>query len=202
MKETDYWVEAKKKHELQNNFFVNPLFLAMVCIIYGLVYFNGSHYFWEFEFSNFFFLFILTAFWISCLVSIGVVDYSLRLIPYSLTLPLALVGMVRENGAGQDYVDTIFLVLILVFILVSRKLSTSINRKFGLGDIAFLLALSFWLNTISLAITVFFSTTTMVIIFVIFKKQLCWTQKTKLPFAPVLSFFSIILEPCWVFMPI
>ena len=107
----------------------------------------------------------------------------------------------KREFSKWDYLDTLFLILILVFILFSRKISTNINRGFGFGDIVFILALSFWLNTLALAMTVFFAAVTMVIIFMIFKKQFCWTQKTKLPFGPALSFFAIIVEFFWASYP-
>ena len=90
--------------------------------------------------------------------------------------------------------NKLFLILILVFILFSRKVSISFNRGFGFGDIVFILALSFWLNILALAMTVFLAAVTMLIIFMIFKKQFNWTRKTILPFGPALSFFGIIVE--------
>ena len=133
--------------------------------------------------------------------SIGTLDLSLKLLPYCLTLPLTLAGIIKGNLVSSDYLDTLFLIFILVFILFSRKISTSVNKGFGFGDIVFILALSFWLNTLALAMTVFFATATMVIIFIIFKKQFCWTQKTRLPFGPALSFFAIIVEFFWASYP-
>ena len=163
--EAAYWFGPKKKVELRNNFFVTPILLITFSILHGLVHFEESYFFWELEFSKFFLLFILTAFWLSCLGSIGTLDLSLRLLPYCLTLPLTLAGMIKGNLVNSDYLDTLFLIFILVFILFSRKISTSINRGFGFGDIVFILALSFWLNTLALAMTVFFAAVTMVIIF-------------------------------------
>ena len=192
--EAGYWFGPKKKIELRNNFFINPILLVTFCIIHGLVYFDESHFFWELQFSEFFILFLLTAFWLSCLGTIGTVDLSLKLLPYCLTLPLILAGIVKGNLVNGDYLDTLFLIFILVFILFSRQISANIARGFGFGDIVFILALSFWLNTLALALTVFFAATTMGIIFVIFRKQFCWTRRTSLPFGPALSFFAIIFE--------
>ena len=192
--EAGYWFGPKKRVELRNNFFVTPIFLIAFSILYGLVHFEELYFFWELEFSKFFLLFILAAFWLSCLGSIGTFDLSLRLLPYCLTLPLTLAGIIKGNLVSADYLDTLFLMFILVFILFSRKVSKIINRDFGFGDIVFILALSFWLNTFALALTVFFATTTMGIIFVIFRKQFCWTRRTSLPFGPALSFFAIIFE--------
>lgn len=199
--EAGYWFGPKKKIELRNNFFINPILLVTFCIIHGLVYFDESHFFWELQFSEFFILFLLTAFWLSCLGTIGTVDLSLKLLPYCLTLPLILAGIVKGNLVNGDYLDTLFLIFILVFILFSRQISANIARGFGFGDIVFILALSFWLNTLALAITVFFAATTMIIIFTIFNKKFCWTQKTRLPFGPALSFFAIIVEFCWSSYP-
>ncbi|GIR48502.1 MAG: hypothetical protein CM15mP58_05990 [Burkholderiaceae bacterium] len=199
--EAAYWFGSKKKIELRNNIFVNPIFLITFSIIHGLLQFDESYFFWELEFSKFFLLFILTAFWLSCLGSISTVDLSLRLLPYCLTLPLTLAGIIKGNLVSGDYFDTLFLIFILVFILFTRKISKSINRGFGFGDIVFILALSFWLNTLALAMTVFFAAVTMVIVFTIYKKQFCWTQKTRLPFGPALSFFAIIVEFCWALYP-
>ncbi|MDA9690147.1 prepilin peptidase [Betaproteobacteria bacterium] len=199
--EANHWLGSKKKAELRNNIFVNPIVLITFCILHGLVRFDESYFFWELEFSKIFLLFILTAFWLSCLGSIGTLDLSLRLLPYCLTLPLTLAGIIKGNLVSTDYLDTLFLIFILVFILFSRNNSTSINGRFGLGDIFFILALSFWLDTLALAMTIFLATTTMVIIFMIFKKQFCWTQKTRLPFGPALSFFAIIVEFCWTSFP-
>ena len=195
--EADYWFGPKKKTELKNNVLINPIFLITFCIIHGLVYFDESYFFWQLQFSEFLFLFLLTAFWLSCLGSIGTIDLSLKLLPYCLTLPLTLAGIVKGNLVNEDYFDTIFLILILVFIFFNRKLSNNINRGFGFGDFVFILALSFWLNTLALALTVFFAATMMVIIFTIFRKQFRWTQKTRLPFGPALSFFAIIFEFFW-----
>ena len=64
--EAAYWFGSKKKIELRNNFFVNPIFLITFSIIHGLVHFDESYFFWELEFSKFFLLFILAAFWLSC----------------------------------------------------------------------------------------------------------------------------------------
>ena len=199
--EAAYWLESKKRIELKNNIFVNPIFLIITSIIHGLVHFDESYFFWELEFSKFFLLFILAAFWLSSLVSICTLDLSLRLLPYCLTLPLVLAGIIRGSLVTLDYIDTLFLIFILVFILFSRTISKSIRRKFGLGDIVFILALSFWLNTLALAITVFFATVTMVIIFTLLKKKFCWTRKTRLPFGPALCFFGIIVEFCWATYP-
>ena len=60
--EAAYWFGSKKKVELRDNFFVTPIILITFCIIHGLVYFDESYFFWELEFSKFFFLFILTHF--------------------------------------------------------------------------------------------------------------------------------------------
>ena len=199
--ESTYWRDSKKKIGLRNNVFVNPIFLITFCIIHGLVYFDESYFFWELEFSEFFPLFILTAFWLSCLGSISTLDLSLRLLPYCLTLSLTIAGIIKGNLVSSDYFDSLFLIFVLVFIHFIRKTSTSISKGFGFGDIVFILALSFWLNTLALAITVFFAATTMIIIFTIFNKKFCWTQKTRLPFGPALSFFAIIVEFCWSSYP-
>jgi len=200
MIEATYWFESRKKIQLKNNFFINPIFLATSCIIHGLVYLKEPHFFWNLEFSNFFFLFLLPAFWLSCLGSIGTLDLSLKLLPYCFTLPLTLVGIVKWNLVVSDFIDTLFLTFILVFLFI-RKMSAINNRKLGFGDIFFLLALSFWLNTFALAITVFFAAATMVVIFTTFKRQFSWTRKTRLPFGPALSFFAIIVEFCWASYP-
>ena len=192
--ESAHWFGTKKKIEIRNSFFVTPIFLIAFSILHGLVHFEELCFFWEIEFSKFFVLFILAAFWLSCLGSIGTLDLTLRLLPYCLTIPLALAGIVKGNLVSADYSDTLFLIFILVFILFSRQISANIARGFGFGDIVFILALSFWLNTLALALTVFFATTTMGIIFVIFRKQFCWTRRTSLPFGPALSFFAIIFE--------
>ena len=191
--EAGYWFGSKKKIKLRNNFFINPILVVTFCIIHGLIYFDGSYFFWELQFSEFL-LFLLTAFWLSCLGSIGTIDLSLKLLPYCITLSLTLAGIVKGNLVDDDYVDTLFLILILVFTLFSHKISTNIKQGFGFGDIVFIFALSFWLNTLALALTVFFATATMVIIFLIFRKQFCWTHRTRLPFGPALSFFAIIFE--------
>ena len=196
-REVSFWFGKKKKIELRNNIFINPVTLVIFCIAHGLIYFDESYFFWELQFSDFFFLFLLTAFWFSCLGSIGTIDLSLKLLPYCLTLPLTLAGMLKGNLTNEDHFDTLFLILIMVFILFSRKISININRGFGFGDIVFILALSFWLNTLALALTVFFATATMVIIFTMFRKRFCWTQRTRLPFAPALSFFAIIVDFFW-----
>ena len=200
--EAAYWFGPKKKIELRNNVFVTPVFLIVFSILHGSVNFGESYFFWELEFSKFFLQFILTAFWLSCLCSIGTLDLSLRLLPYSLTLPLTVAGIIKGNLASADYLDTLFLTFILALILFSRKVSTRINRGFGFGDIIFLLALSFWLNTLALAITVFFAAITMIIIFAIFKKQFVWTRETMLPFGPALSFFGIVVEFFWTSYPL
>ena len=199
--EAAYWLGSEKKLDLRNNIFVNALFLTTFCIIHGVVQFDELYFFWELEFSKFFLLFILTAFWLSCLSSISTIDLSLKLLPYSLTIPLTVAGIIKGNLVSSDYLDTLVLIIILVSILFISKISTSINRGFGFGDVVFILALSFWLNLLALAITLFFAATTMVIIFMIFKKQFCWTRKTRLPFGPALSFFGIIIEFCWTSYP-
>ena len=199
--EAAYWFGSKQKIELRNNYFVNSIFLITFSIIYGLVHFDDSYFFWELELSKFFLLYIFAAFWLSCLSSISTLDLSLRLLPYSLTLPLILGGIIRGNLISSDYLDTLFLIFIIIFIFFSRKISTSVNKGFGFGDIVFILALSFWFSTLALAITVFFAAFTMVVIFTIYKKQFCWTQKTRLPFGPALSFFAIIVEFSWALYP-
>ena len=195
--EAGYWFGPKKKIELRSNAFINPILVVIFCIIHGLVYFDESYFFWELQFSEFCFLFLLTSFWLSCLGSIGTIDLSLKLLPYCLTLPLTLAGIVKGNLVNEDYLDTLFLILILVFIIFSRKISSNIARGFGFGDIVFILALSFWINTLTLALAVFFATASMVIIFLIFRKKFCWTHRTRLPFGPALSFFAIIFDFFW-----
>ncbi len=195
--EAAYWFGSKEKIGSRNNIFVNFIFLITFSTIHGLLHFDESYFFWDLEFSEFFLLYILAAFWLSCLSSISTVDLSLRLLPYCLTLPLILAGIIRGHLLSSDYFDTLFLIFVIVFIFFSRKISISINRRFGFGDIVFLLALSFWLSTLALAMTVFFAALTMVIIFTIYKKKFSWTQKTRLPFGPALSFFGIIIEFCW-----
>mgnify|MGYP002816576525 CR=1 FL=1 len=199
--EAAYWFGSKQKIGSRNNIFVNFIFLNILSIIHGLVHFDESYFFWDLEFSEFFLLYILAAFWLSCLSSISTVDLSLRLLPYCLTLPLILAGIIRGNLVNSDYLDTLFLIFIIIFIFFSRKNSTSINRGFGFGDIVFILALSFWLNTLALAMTVFFAALTMIIIFTMYKKKCNWTQKTRLPFGPALSFFGIIIEFYWALYP-
>ena len=195
--EAAYWFGSKQNIELKNNYFLNSIFLFTFSVIYGLVHFDESYFFWELELSKFFLLYILAAFWLSCLSSISTLDLSLRLLPYSLTLPLILTGIMRGNLISSDYLDTLFLLFIIIFIFFSRKISTSVNKGIGFGDIVFILALSFWFSTLALAITVFFAAFTMVVIFTIYKKQFCWTQKTRLPFGPALSFFAIMVEFYW-----
>jgi prepilin signal peptidase PulO-like enzyme (type II secretory pathway) len=199
--EATYWFGPKKKVELRDNFFVTPMILTAFCILHGLVHFEESYFLWDREFSKSFPIIILTAFWLSCLGSIGTLDLSLRLLPYCLTLPLILAGIIKGTLVSGDYLDTLLLTFILVFILFSRKVSTSFNKGFGFGDIVFILALSFWLDTLALATTVFLAAVTMLIIFMIFKEQFSWTQKTILPFGPALSFFGIIVEFLWVSYP-
>ena len=199
--EATYWFGSKKKAELRDNFFVTPIILIAFSILHGLVHFEESYFFWDLDFSKFFPLFMLTAFWLSCLGSIGTLDFSLRLLPYCLTLPLTLAGMIKWTLVSADYLDTLLLAFILVLILFSRKVSASFNKGFGFGDIVFILALSFWLNTLALAMTVFLAAVTMLIIFMIFKKQFGWTQKKILPFGPALSFFGIIVEFFWASYP-
>ena len=199
--EAAYWFGSKQKIELRTNYSVTSIFLITFSIIYGLVHFDESYFFWELEVSKFFLLYILAAFWLSCLSSISTLDLSLRLLPYSLTLPLILAGIIRGNLISSDYLDTLFLISIIVFIFFSRKISTSVYKGFGFGDIVLILALSFWFSTLALAITVFFAAFTMVVIFTIYKKQFCWTQKTRLPFGPALSFFAIIVEFSWALYP-
>ena len=199
--EAAYWFGSKKKIRLRYNFFVTPIFLIVFSILHGLVHFEELYFFWELEFSKFFLLFILAAFWLSCLGSIGTFDLSLKLLPYCLTLPLTLAGIIKGKLVSADYLDTLFLIIILVLIFFSRKVSTIVNKEFGFGDIVFILALSFWLNTLTLAMTVFFSSVTMIIIFMIFKKRFGWTQKTILPFGPALAFFGIIVEFSWASYP-
>ncbi len=192
--EATYWFGSKQKIKLRKNIFVNSVFLITFSIFYGFIHFDESYFFWDFGSSKFFLIYLLVAFWLSCLSSISTLDLSLRLIPYSLTTPLILAGIIRGNLISSDYLDTIFLIFIMIFIFFSRKNSTSINKGFGFGDIVFILALSFWLSALALAMTVFFAALTMVIIFTIYKKQFCWTRKTRLPFGPALSFFGIIVE--------
>ena len=199
--EAGYWFGSKQKIELGNTYFVISLFLITFSIIYGLVHFDDSYFFWELEVSKFFLLYMLAAFWLSCLSSISTLDLSLRLLPYSLTLPLILAGIIRGKFISSDYLDTLFLIFIIIFIFFSRKISTSVNKGFGFGDIVFILALSFWFSTLALAMTVFFAALTMVVVFTIYKKQFCWTQKTRLPFGPALSFFAIIVEFSWALYP-
>ncbi len=199
--EAAYWFGSKQNIELRNNYFVNSIFLITFSIIYGLVHFDESYFFWELELSKFFLSYIFAAFWLSCLSSISTLDLSLRLLPYSLTLPLILTGIMRGNLISSDYLDTLFLLFIIIFIFFSRKISASVNKGFGFGDIVFILALSFWFSTLALAMTVFFAASTMVVIFTIYKKQFCWTQKTRLPFGPALSFFAIIVEFSWALYP-
>jgi len=199
--EAGYWFGSKQKIEQRNNYFVNSIFLITFSIIHGLIHFEESYFFWELQLSKFFLLYIFAAFWLSCLSSISTLDLSLRLLPYSLTLPLILAGILRGNVISSDYLDTLFLIFILIFIFVSRKISTSVNKGIGFGDIVFILALSFWFSTLALAMTVFFAALTMVVVFTIYKKQFCWTQKTRLPFGPALSFFAIIVEFSWALHP-
>jgi len=199
--EAAYWFGSKKNIELRSNYFVTSIFLITFSIIYGLVHFDESFFFWELELSEFFLLYILAAFWLSCLSSISTLDLSLRLLPYSLTLPLSLAGIIRGNLISSDYLDTLFLISIIVFIFFSRKISTSVYKGFGFGDIVLILALSFWFSTLALAITVFFAAFTMVVIFMMYKKRSCWTPKTRLPFGPALSFFAIIVEFSWALYP-
>ena len=199
--EAAYWFGPKKRVELRDNFFVTPILLIAFSILHGLVHFEESYFFWELEFSKFFLLFIITAFWLSCLGSIGTLDLSLKLLPYCLTLPLTLAGMIKGVLVSADYLDTLLLTFILACILFSRKVSSTFNKGFGFGDMVFIIALSFWLNTLALAMTVLFASVTMVIIFTIFKKQFRWTQKTILPFGPALSFFGILVEFSWTSYP-
>ena len=194
--EATYWLGSKKKIQLKNNFFISLIFLAAFCIIHGLISLKESHFFWELEFLNFFFLFLLPAFWLSCLGSISTLDLSLKLLPYCFTLPLTLAGIAKGNPLNADFLDTLFLIFIVLFFFTG-KMSASNNQKYGLGDVLFLLALSFWMNTFALAMTVFFAASTMIIIFAIFKRQFSWTKKSRIPFGPALSFFAIIVEFCW-----
>ena len=199
--EAGYWFGSKQKIELGKTYFVTSIFLITFSIVYGSVHFDESYFFWELELSKFFLLYILAAFWLSCLSSISTLDLSLRLLPYSLTIPLILVGIIRGNFISSDYFDTLFLIFIIIFIFFSRKISTSVNKGFGFGDIVFILALSFWFSTLALAMIVFFAALTMVVVFTICKKQFFWTQKTRLPFGPALSFFAIIIEFSWTLYP-
>ena len=130
--EAAYWFGSKQKIELKNNYFVNPIFLITFSIIHGLVHFDESYFFWELEFSKFFSSIYTCSILAFVFSSISTLDLSLRLLPYCLTLPLILAGIIKGNLVSSDYLDTLFLIFILVFIFFSRKISTSVNRDLGL----------------------------------------------------------------------
>ena len=193
--EVTYWLKPKAKIKITTTcIFLCTLGLTMVCIGHGLMYLNNLSYFWDLEFSKFVSLYIFSAFWISCLTSLGLLDLSWRLLPYCLTLPLALVGFVTLNfNIASDFFDTFFLLLLLSTIFISRRISSEVYEKIGFGDIMFLFALSFWLDTFSLSIAVFLAATSMVLTFLMLKGKFSWTQQTRLPLGPALSFFSILV---------
>ena len=114
--EAVYWFGSKQEVKLRKDIFVNCVFLITFSIFYGLVHFDESYFFWNFGSSKFFLTYLLPAFFLACLGSISTLDLSLKLIPYSLTTPLILVGIIRGNLINSDYLATLFLILIIIFI--------------------------------------------------------------------------------------
>ena len=111
---------------------------------------------------------------------------------WGIEILVALVGLTTTNSAiDVGSLDTLFLLLLLFSIFISRKISNSINSNFGFGDIVFLIGLSLWFDTFTLSIVVFLAAASMVLIFLLFKMRFSWTLKTGLPFGPALAFFAV-----------
>ena len=193
--EVHYWLGMFAKPKGIYGRLLVVTILTISCSLFGFINFGYLDYFWEVRALNILETFVINAFWLSCLISLAYIDLQYKLLPYCLTVTLAVIGFSKSISFSQtDFFDTVFLSVILISVCVSHRISAAIKGKFGLGDVFFIFGLSFWLETFLLSITVFLSAATMFMMLIIFKQKLSLTQKTRLPFGPALSFFAITVE--------
>ena len=193
-KETFFWTGKINDAGLNKKRFLCCFILIFLCLIYGFQNFDSKIFFWEESFSIFLDKFFIHAFWLACLAALALIDLSFRLLPYCLNFSLALVGLLTTKSFYLAFfIDTIFLLIVLILVCISRVHSINHDRKIGLGDMLLLLALSFWFDTFNLSLIVFLSSTTMILLFVLYRRKFNWNKKTKFPFGPALSFFSILV---------
>ena len=190
-KEVLMWSE--KKLRTSSIIFSSSTFLFLVIVaVYGLLVFqigfSSAH---QESKTDLFIEVFKYSVWVSILYSLWITDYLVKLLPYSLSFLLGLIGFFNSSDMGSTYSHSavLFIVISVVFMLnVLLKKATSV---FGIGDLCFLLALSFWFSPSQLFFVLAMSCLGIVILFITLNKKLGWTIESPVSFGPCLAASSL-----------
>ena len=167
------------------------LFLVIV-VVYGLLIFQISFSSIHQESKVFSFIEVLKySFWVATLYSLWVTDYLVKLLPYSLSFLLGLIGFFNSFATNNSYSHSAVLFIVISIVFMLKLLVRKSSSIFGIGDLCFLLALSFWFSPFQLLFVLTISCLSIVILFITLNNKLGWTMKSPVSFGPFLAASSL-----------
>lgn len=129
--------------------------------------------------------------WVSILYSLWITDYIVKLLPYSLTFLLGLIGFFDSFSMSSNYFHSAVLFIVISTVFILNLLGKKTNSIFGIGDLCFLLALSFWFSPSQLLFVLTMSCFSVVILFITLNNKLGWTMGSPVSFGPFLAVSSL-----------
>ena len=131
------------------------------------------------------------SFWVSILYSLWITDYIVKLLPYSLSFLLGLIGFFDSFSMSSSYSHSAVLFIVISIVFMLKLLVKKNNSIFGIGDLCFLLALSFWFSPSQLLFVLTMSCFSVVILFITLNNKLSWTIGSPVSFGPFLAASSL-----------
>ena len=190
-KEVLIW--SKKKLRTTPIIFSSSTFLFLVITaVYGLlilqISFSSTHQ----ESKTYLFIEVFKySFWVSILYSLWITDYITKLLPYSLSFLLGLIGFFDSFAMSGGYSHSVILFIVISIVFMLKLLLKKTKPVLGIGDLCFLLALSFWFSPSQLLFVLTMSCLSIVILFITLNNKLGWTMESTVSFGPFLAAASL-----------
>ncbi|OUV03496.1 MAG: hypothetical protein CBC42_03320 [Betaproteobacteria bacterium TMED82] len=206
-KEVVYWLG--KSHSKKDTAKQNILWLSLA-IIFCLIYYsaisfslNGNIFLTKEGYLNI----CLICCWLGILINLGKIDHKNRLLPYSLTITLIILGLFFHcvNDSKQFFFKLMSVFFCLSFLFILRKITKFFltrNRKvdpIGVGDIFFIAGLASWVDIYFLSIiTLSASVGTLIFSYLNFKpfSELIYKQ---IPLGPGLTVSGLTIGLFYLF---
>lgn len=191
-KEVLVW--SKKRVNSPQIIFSPSTFLFLVIVaVYGLLILQTGLSNTDQEDRSYLFIEVFKySFWVAILYSLWIIDYLTKLLPYSLSFLLGLIGFFNSFAVDRSYSHSVVLFSVLSIVFMLQLLLKKTNSVFGIGDLCFILALSFWFSPSQLLFVLIMSCLILVILFITLKKKLGWTMESPISFGPFLSASSLL----------
>ena len=190
-KEVLMWSE-KKVRTGQIIFSSSTFLFLVIAAVYGILIlqigFSSIH---QESKANLFIEVFKYSCWVSILYSLWITDYIVKLLPYSLTFLLGLIGFFDSFSMSSNYSHSAVLFIVISIVFILNLLGKKTNSIFGIGDLCFLLALSFWFSPSQLLFVLTMSCFSVVILFITLNNKLSWTIGSPVSFGPFLAASSL-----------